>query len=90
MLAVVLYLFLFRHFTVGGNYFQDNMLVGSSLAEAFCIWAFVYLLKNKYLLSGSLCGLAALFQPLIGLQVASIIGLVLLVNLLEISIKLYN
>ena len=85
MLAVVLYLFLFRHFTVGGNYFQDNMLVGSSLAEAFCIWAFVYLLKNKYLLSGSLCGLAALFQPLIGLQVASIIGLVLLVNLLVVK-----
>ena len=80
-LAVVTYLFLFRHFTVGGNYFQDNMLVGSSLAEVFCIWAFVYLFKNNYLLSGILCGLAALFQPLIGLQVASIIGTVLLVNL---------
>jgi hypothetical protein len=37
------------------------------------------------LLSGLLCGLAALFQPLIGLQVACIIGLVLLVNLLVIK-----
>lgn len=80
-LAVVVYLFLFRHFTVGGNYFQDNMLVGSSLAEAFCIWAFVNLFKNKYLFSGILCGFAALFQPLIGLQVAGIIGVILLVNL---------
>jgi hypothetical protein len=92
LLAVVTYLFLFRHFTVGGNYFQDNMLVGSSLAEAFCTWAFVYLFKNKYLFSGMLCGLAALFQPLIGLQVASIIGVILLVNLFwvkqnNISIK---
>lgn len=91
-LAVVTYLFLFRHFTVGGNYFQDNILVGSSLAEVFCSWAFVYLFKNKYFFSGILCGLAALFQPLIGLQVASIIGIVLLVNLLlvkqnNISIK---
>ncbi len=84
-LLVVTYLFVFRHFTVGGNYFQDNMLVGSSLAEAFCIWAFVYLFKNNYLLSGILCGLAALFQPLIGLQVASIIGTVLLVNLLLVK-----
>jgi len=83
-LAVVTYLFLFRHFTVGGNYFQDNMLVGSSLAEAFCIWAFVYIFKNKYFFSGILCGLATLFQPLIGLQVASIIGIVLLVNLLVV------
>lgn len=80
-LTVIAYLFLFRNFTVGGNYFQDDMLVGSSFAEAFCIWAFVFLLKNKYLLSGLLCGLAALFQPLIGLQVACIIGFVLLVNL---------
>lgn len=85
LLAVVSYLFLFRHFTVGGNFFQDNMLVGSSLAEAFCIWTYVFLLKNKYLLSGLLCGLAALFQPLIGLQVASIIGIILLVNLFLVN-----
>ncbi len=84
-LAVVSYLFLFRHFTIGGNYFQDNMLVGSSLAEVFCSWAFVYLFKNKYFFSGILCGLAALFQPLIGMQVASIIGIVLLVNLLLVK-----
>lgn len=91
-LAVVSFLILFRHFTVGGNYFQDNMLVGSSLAEVFCSWAFVYLFKNKYFFSGILFGLGALFQPLIGLQVASIIGIILLVNLLlvkqnNISIK---
>ncbi|MCF8429633.1 MAG: hypothetical protein K9G64_05825 [Bacteroidia bacterium] len=85
LLVIIFYLFLFRHFTVGGNYFQDNMLVGSSLAEAFCIWAFVYLFKNKYLFSGILCGLAALFQPLIGLHVASIIGIVLFVKLLLVK-----
>lgn len=84
-LAVIAYLFLFRHFTVGGNYFQDNMLVGSSLAEAFCVWAFVFIFQNKYLLSGLLCGVAALFQPLIGLQVALIIGIILLVNLFIIK-----
>jgi len=87
-LLVISYLFLFRHFTVGGNYFQDDMLVGSSLAEAFCVWAFVFAFNNKFFLSGLLCGCAALFQPLIGLQVAGIIGLVLLVNLL--IVKHYN
>ncbi len=84
-LLVISYLFLFRHFTVGGNYFQDDMLVGSSLAEAFCVWAFVFAFNNKFFLSGLICGCAALFQPLIGLQVAGIIGLVLLVNLLVIK-----
>ncbi len=74
-LGVILYLFFFRNFTVGGNYIQDNMLVGSSLAEALCIWAFVTNFKNKYFVSGLFCGLASLFQPLIGLQVALLIGL---------------
>ena len=84
-LLVVTYLFFFRNFTVGGNYFQDDMLVGSSLAEALCMWAFVFSFNNKFFLSGLLCGCAALFQPLIGLQVAGIIGLVLLVNLLVVK-----
>lgn len=74
-LGVILYLFVFRHFTVGGNYLQDNMLVGSSIAEALCIWAFIAHFKNKYFVSGLFCGLAALFQPLIGMQVALIIGI---------------
>ena len=39
----------------------------------------------KYFFFGIFCGLAALFQPLIGLQVASIIGIVLLVNLLLVK-----
>lgn len=74
-LGVILYLFFFRNFTVGGNYIQDNMLVGSSLAEALCTWAFVTNFKNKYFVSGLFCGIAALFQPLIGMQVALIIGI---------------
>ena len=74
-LGVILYLFVFRHFTVGGNYLQDNMLVGSSIAEALCIWAFIAHFKNNFLFAGLFCGLAALFQPLIGMQVALIIGI---------------
>ncbi len=84
-LLVIAYLFFFRNFTIGGNYFQDDMLVGSSLAEAFCVWAFVFSFQKKYLLSGLLCGLGALFQPLIGLQVAGIIGIILLVNLFVVK-----
>lgn len=74
-LGVVLYLFFLRYFTVGGNYLQDNMLVGSSIAEVLCIWGFIAYFKNNYYLSGLFCGLAALFQPLIGMQVALIIGI---------------
>ena len=74
-LGVLLYLFIFRHLTVGGNYLQDNMLVGSSIAEALCIWAFIARFKNNFLFAGLFCGLAALFQPLIGMQVALIIGI---------------
>lgn len=76
--GVISYLFVFRHITVGGNYIQDNIFVGSSIAEAVCIWAFINLFKNRFLLSGLLCGLAALFQPLIGIQVAIIITGILL------------
>lgn len=75
LLGLCLYFFVFRNFTVGGNYIQDDMLVGSSLAEALCIWSFVAGFKSKYLLSGIFCGLATLFQPLIGMQVALLIGI---------------
>jgi hypothetical protein len=90
-LGVILYLFVFRHFTVGGNYLQDNMLVGSSIAEALCIWAFIAHFKNKYFVSGLFCGLAALFQPLIGMQVALIIGIhIILQQIITKQINLKN
>lgn len=88
LLGLSLYFFVFRNFTVGGNYIQDDMLVGSSLAEALCIWAFVAGFKNKYLLSGMCCGIAALFQPLIGMQVALIIGIYFILT--QVAAKQYQ
>lgn len=71
--ATFLLFFVIRYFTIGGNHLQDTMLTGSSFAEALSIVAFNFALRNKVYLSAFFCGVAALFQPLIALQVAAIL-----------------
>lgn len=72
--AVALCLFVIRNFTIGGNHMQDPMLTGSSLAECLGMAALFFSLKEKKAHAGLLCGSATLFQPLIGLQMAFLIG----------------
>lgn len=79
-IGVYFYLFCAHYFVIGGNYFQDDMLVGSSIAEVMCVWAFVLLFRAKIYYAALLAGIASLFQPLIGLHVAFIIGGTLIVK----------
>ena len=81
-ITVLFYLFLGRNLVIGGNYFQDNMLVGTSIAEAFCIWGFVLFVRDKVYYAALLLGIATLFQPLIGLQSAFIIACGYLIDML--------
>ncbi|MES2656960.1 MAG: DUF6798 domain-containing protein [Bacteroidota bacterium] len=87
-MGVYFYLFFARYFVIGGNYFQDDMLVGSSIAEVMCVWAFVLLFRNKIYYAALLAGIASLFQPLIGLHVAFIMGGALLIK--QIKLKEWN
>ncbi len=83
--GVYFYLFFARYFVIGGNYFQDNMLVGSSIAEVLCVWAFVLLFRTKIYYAALLAGIASLFQPLIGLHVAFIMGGTLLIKHIKLK-----
>jgi hypothetical protein len=61
-------LFIFYYWTIGGNSIQYNILISSSFAKAFALWAFYFFLKRRYIMSGILLGIAGNFQLLVGLQ----------------------
>lgn len=55
--------------TVGGNFVFDNMLTCSVFASALCMAALFYFFNEKLKTGMLLCGIATLYQPLIGIQV---------------------
>lgn len=62
-------LILLNKITVGGNTVFDNMLTCSVFASALCMAAFYYSFDGKTKTAMLLCGIATLYQPLIGMQV---------------------
>jgi hypothetical protein len=71
-------LFFFYGWTVGGNSLQYSLLISSTFAKALAPWGLYFALKRKWVLSCLLIGVAALFQLLVGLQLALVIGASLL------------
>ena len=67
MIAPML-IILFNNFTVGGNSIIDVQLTCTVLAIALGAVAFSYFEKGKMVFASALCGLASLFQLLIGLH----------------------
>jgi hypothetical protein len=72
-MAPILVLFVFYGFTVGGNHITYPSLISSTLAKAFAVFSFWKFLQGKYLLAGLTLGFGALFQPLVGLQLAMLL-----------------
>lgn len=61
-------LIVFNNYTVGGNSIIDVQLTTSVLSIALGAIAFLFFSKGKMVQASAICGLASLFQVLIGLQ----------------------
>lgn len=61
-------LILFNNYTIGGNSIIDVQLTSTVLSVALGAIAFLYFSKGKMVQASAFCGLASLFQVLIGLQ----------------------
>ena len=61
-------------FTIGGNHVLINMFVCSSLAKALGAFGIYHFFREKYYIMALLIGTATLFQALVGLQLALILG----------------
>lgn len=77
LIAPLLILIRFIHYTIGENYIQYNQLICSSLGKALVSMAIWQFLAKKYRISALLLGIATLFHMLAGLQVFIILFFVL-------------
>ncbi|WP_457652257.1 DUF6798 domain-containing protein [Rhodocaloribacter sp.] len=82
-LAVIVALVLTPQWTLGGNDLAHRMLVPSMLGWGLGLWGVYALLHARPVRAAALLGLAAWMQPLVGLQLAGLFGLVLLLQSLE-------
>ena len=73
MTAAVVAVVLTPQWTLGGNDLVHGMLVPSTIAWSFGLWAIVAHLCRRPLVTGALLGAAALFQALVGLQLAALL-----------------
>lgn len=80
LLAVVLVLVLTPRWTLGGNDLTSSILVPSMVAWCLALWGLVLYLHRRVMWSGVLLGLATWAQALVGLQVAGLLGLILLIE----------
>lgn len=77
-LAPFFILFLFYGWTVGGNAVQYNLLICSTFAKAIAPWALYLALKDRWSWAAILLGISGLFQILVSLQLALVLGAYLL------------
>jgi len=68
VVATIIGLGVTKLWTLGGNDILTSMLVPSMVAWACALWAFLELIRGRPGRSGVLCGLAILFQPLVGIH----------------------
>ncbi|HMB90233.1 MAG TPA: hypothetical protein VKP65_05255, partial [Rhodothermales bacterium] len=78
--TVVLTLVMTPRWTLGGNDLTSAMLVPSNVAWCLALWGLVLFLHRRWLWAGLLLGLTTWMQALVGLQVAGLLGLVLLIK----------
>lgn len=78
--TVVLALVMTPRWTLGGNDLTSAMLVPSNVAWCLALWGLVLFLHRRWLWAGLLLGLATWMQALVGLQMAGLLGLVLLIE----------
>jgi hypothetical protein len=81
--TVVLALVMTPLWTLGGNELAHTMLVPSMLAWALALWAIYQFLHGRFILAPVLLGVACWMQALVGLQVAGLLILFRLVNIVR-------
>lgn len=79
-IAPFLIFFIFYGWTIGGNAIQYNLLICSTLAKAIAPWALYLALRNRWLPAGIMLGISGLFQILVALQLALVLGAYLLLK----------
>ena len=75
--AVVLALVLTPQWTLGGNDLAHSMLVPSMVGWGLGLWGLVFFLRYRPGQAALLLGTATWMQPLVGLQLAGLLGLML-------------
>lgn len=81
--TVLAALVLTPQWTLGGNDLVHSMLVPSMCGWALGLWGLVLFLRNKQRHAALLLGIATWMQVLIGLQLAGLLGLILLWRLIH-------
>ena len=81
--AVVAALVLTPQWTLGGNDLVTTMLVPSMMGWALGLWGLAYYLRARTVWAAMLLGLATWMQALVGLQLAGLLGLVLVWQVLR-------
>jgi len=76
--AVVVALVLTPQWTLGGNDMAHSILAPSMGGWALGLWGLVFWLRDQPVKAGLLIGLATWMQPLVGLQLAGLLGVTLL------------
>ena len=76
--SVVAMMLLTYKFTLGSNDLVHSQLTPSFLAWTLGLWAIVMFFRSRPFLSGLLLGLSACIQALVGLQLALIIGILMI------------
>lgn len=80
--AVVVALVLTPQWTLGGNDLVHAMFVPSMLGWALGLWGIYLFLQKRWMFAGALLGIATWMQALVGMQLALVLGLVGLLDLL--------
>lgn len=80
---VVLVLVFTPQWTLGGNDLVHSMWAPSMVGWSLGLWGVAFFFEGKYLQSAVLIGLAVWMQALVGLQLALVLGLVLVVELVQ-------
>jgi MFS family permease len=81
LLAPVFAIIVFYGFTVGGNHVMYGSFISSTVAKSISAFALLQFVRSRMVFAGIILGIAALFQPLVGLQLFLILtGIELLVR----------
>ncbi len=73
LLAPILTMFVFYNYTVGGNHIMYGSFISSTLAKSLAAFGLLQFVNRKHLISGLILGISTLIQPLVGLQLFTLL-----------------
>ncbi|MDP6908789.1 MAG: hypothetical protein QF371_04745, partial [Flavobacteriales bacterium] len=73
LLAPILVMLVFYNFTVGGNHIMYGSFISSTLAKSLAAFGLLQFVNRKLVISGLTIGICTLFQPLVGLQLLTLL-----------------